>query len=41
MRSLIAAAVCLGVLYAIDAHWFGGIYFTAIKSMLIQIRQSF
>jgi len=41
MRTLIAAVVCLGVLYVIDAHWFGGVYFTAIKGMIIQIRQSF
>ena len=31
----------LSALYAVDAHWFGGIYFTAIKSMIIQIRHSF
>jgi hypothetical protein len=37
MRSLIAAAVCLGVLYAVDVHWFGGI---AIKSMIMQIGQT-
>jgi hypothetical protein len=41
MKPLITAAICLGALYVIDEHWFGGVYFRAIKSMGAQMMQHF
>ena len=34
MRIILAAAVCLAILYAIDDLYFSGQYFTAVGTML-------
>jgi hypothetical protein len=36
MESLKAAAVCVALLYAIDAYWCNGLYFAAAHQMVEQ-----
>ncbi|HTP91790.1 MAG TPA: hypothetical protein VMJ52_08655 [Xanthobacteraceae bacterium] len=37
MRPLIAAVVCIAVLYGIDATWFHGFYYDAIVRLISTI----
>jgi hypothetical protein len=37
MRLLVAALVCIAVLYAVDVIWFNGVFFAAAAGMMSQI----
>jgi hypothetical protein len=41
MRFLLSASVCLLALYAIDAHFYGGLYLDAAYRMAVDLRQHF
>jgi hypothetical protein len=41
MRLLVAALVCIAVLYAVDAIWFNGAFFAAAAGMMSQIAGRF
>jgi hypothetical protein len=41
MRNLVSVLVCAVVLYAVDAAWFGGQYFTAFTRMLSDVSHHF
>jgi hypothetical protein len=41
MRLLGTAAVCVAVLYGLDAYWFNGVYFAAATGMMSQIAEHF
>jgi hypothetical protein len=38
MRHLVAAAICLTILYTVDAAFFGGWYFTAANQAIEKAR---
>ena len=41
MRMLVAALVCMAVLYAVDVIWFNGLLFTAAAGMMSQMVDHF
>ncbi|MGA7955884.1 MAG: hypothetical protein WCA26_02410 [Xanthobacteraceae bacterium] len=41
MRLLVAALVCIAVLYAVDMIWFNGLFFAAAAGVMSQIVGNF
>lgn len=41
MQLIGTVIVCAGILWGIDDHWFGGMYFDAICGMANQIKHNF
>jgi hypothetical protein len=41
MRFIGAAAICGIALYGIDAYWFGGVYFEAVRGVAAEIKYHF
>ena len=41
MRNLLAAVVCLAILYGVDAFWFNGQYYHDLIRMLSDIYRHF
>jgi len=41
MRLIATIAICFAALYAADAHWFGGMYFLALRRIAAQILHYF
>jgi hypothetical protein len=41
MRLLVAAIVCIAILYAVDLHFFGGHYFAILRQMGRDVAHNF